>query len=108
MQKSIFTKYFSVCASLILVSIGILGSALMLASQQGSVLQGVVLLFCYSMGLGVPFLISAVLIQELKGAFGWIKSHYGVINRVCGLLLVAVGILMMTGVLSRVLSLLAV
>ena len=85
-----------------------LGSALMLASQQGSVLQGVVLLFCYSMGLGVPFLISAVLIQELKGAFGWIKSHYGVINRVCGLLLVAVGILMMTGVLSRVLSLLAV
>ncbi len=84
-----------------------LGSALMLASQQGSVIQGVVLLFCYSMGLGVPFILSAVLVQELKGAFGWIKAHYGIINKVCGGLLIVVGILMMTGVLGRVLSALA-
>ena len=80
-----------------------LGSALMLASQQGSAGEGVVLLLCYSAGLGTPFLLSALLIQSLRSAFQWVKSHYGVINRVCGLLLIAVGILMATGTLNRLL-----
>ena len=80
-----------------------LGSALMLASQQGSAGEGVVLLLCYSAGLGIPFLLSALLIQSLRSAFQWVKSHYGVINRVCGLLLIAVGILMATGTLNRLL-----
>ena len=80
-----------------------LGSALMLASQQGSAGEGVVLLLCYSAGLGIPFLHSALLIQSLRSAFQWVKSHYGVINRVCGLLLIAVGILMATGTLNRLL-----
>ena len=81
-----------------------LGSALMLASQQGSVLQGVVMLLCYSVGLGVPFLISAVLIDQLKGAFNWVKSHYEIINKVCGGALVLVGIAMATGILGRLLA----
>ena len=46
-----------------------LGSALMLASQQASVAQGVILLLCYSAGLGIPFVAAAVLIDKLKGAF---------------------------------------
>ena len=75
----------------------------MLASQQGSAGEGVVLLLCYSAGLGIPFLLSALLIQSLRSAFQWVKSHYGVINRVCGLLLIAVGILMATGTLNRLL-----
>ena len=82
-----------------------LGSALMLASQQGHVVEGSLMLLCYSLGLGVPFLISALLIDQLKGAFNWVKSHYGVINKVCGGLLVLVGILMATGLLGRFLSL---
>ena len=45
-----------------------LGSALMLASQQGHVLTGIFMLLCYSLGLGIPFLISAVLIDKLKSA----------------------------------------
>ena len=45
-----------------------LGSALMLASQQASVAQGVILLLCYSAGLGIPFVAAAVLIDKLKGA----------------------------------------
>ena len=49
-----------------------LGSALMLASQQGSAMVGTLMLLCYSLGLGVPFLISAVLIDQLKGAFTFI------------------------------------
>lgn len=84
-----------------------LGSALILASQQGSVVQGVLMLLCYSAGLGVPFLFSAVLIDQLKGAFNWIKSHYTVINRICGGLLVLVGIAMATGMMGRLLALLS-
>ena len=77
-----------------------LGSALMLASQQGSALKGIVMLSCYSLGLGIPFVISAFLIDKLKGAFNWIKKNYKIINIVCGILLVLVGILMMTGLLG--------
>lgn len=84
-----------------------LGSALMLASQQGSTLQGVLLLLCYSAGLGVPFLASALLIQSLKSAFGWIKAHYGIITKLSGLLLILVGILMATGTMGQLLTFLA-
>lgn len=84
-----------------------LGSALMLASQSGSVVQGVVMLLCYSLGLGLPFLLSALLLQRLAGAFLWIKAHYTIINRICGGFLVLVGLAMMTGLMGRLLGLLA-
>ena len=84
-----------------------LGSALMLASQQGHVLEGVVLLLCYSLGLGIPFIISAVLIDTLKNAFQFIKKNYTIVNRICGLLLIIVGILMMTGWFARISAMLA-
>jgi len=84
-----------------------LGSALALASQQGHVLQGMGMLLTYSMGLGIPFVLSAVLIDKLKSAFDWIKGHYRVINLISGALLVLVGILMATGTLGRLLSLLS-
>lgn len=83
-----------------------LGSALMMASQQGQVLSGIVMLLLYSMGLGIPFVISALLIDKLKSAFGWIKKHYSIINKVCGGLLILVGLLMMTGFLDKILTLL--
>ena len=81
-----------------------LGSALMLASQQGHAVEGMLMLLSYSLGLGVPFLFSAVLIDRLKGAFNWVKSHYRQVNLVCGGLLVLVGIFMATGMLGRFLS----
>ncbi len=84
-----------------------LGSALMLASQQGHVLEGMGMLLSYSMGLGVPFLISAVLIDKLKSTFNWIKSHYAVINRISGGLLVIIGVLMATGYLGKFLALMS-
>ena len=83
-----------------------LGSALMLASQQGHVAEGMLMLLAYSMGLGIPFVLSAVLIDYLKTAFNWIKRHYKVINLVSGSLLVLIGILMATGVLQRFLGML--
>jgi len=80
-----------------------LGSALMLASQQGQALTGILMLLCYSVGLGIPFILSAVLIDSLKSAFDFIKKHYKIINSISGILLVLVGILMATGTLGMVL-----
>ena len=84
-----------------------LGSALMLASQQGHVLEGMAMLFAYSMGLGVPFVLSAALIDYLKSAFAWIKSRYKVINAVSGGLLILIGVLMAAGLMGRVITLLS-
>ena len=84
-----------------------LGSALMMASQQGHVLKGMLMLVCYSLGLGIPFIISAVLIDQLKSAFNWIKSNYRVINLVSGSLLVLVGVLMASGSFGKLLNLLS-
>ncbi len=84
-----------------------LGSALMLAGQQGSALKGMGMLLCYSLGLGVPFLLSAVLLDQLRSAFTFIKRNYQTVNRVCGAFLVAVGIAMATGLLTRMLNLLS-
>lgn len=81
-----------------------LGSALMLASQQGRVLVGILMLLCYSLGLGIPFILSALLIDQLKAAFDFIKKHYSVINKISGGLLVVVGILMATGKLGILLG----
>ena len=84
-----------------------LGSALMLASQQGHVVEGMLMLLAYSMGLGIPFVLSAVLIDYLKTAFNWIKKNYVIINRICGGLLILIGVLMATGTLGRMLALLS-
>lgn len=84
-----------------------LGSALMLASQQGHVGSGIVMLLVYSLGLGLPFILSAVLIDRLKTAFDWIKRNYGIINLISGGFLIVVGILMATGLLGRLLALLS-
>ena len=83
-----------------------LGSALMMASYEGSMLKGVLMLLVYSAGLGIPFLISAILTEKLKTTFNFIKKHYKTINMICGVLLIFVGILMMTGLFGRLLILL--
>ena len=84
-----------------------LGSALMLASQQGHAVEGMLMLLAYSLGMGIPFVFSAVLIDYLKTAFNWIKKNYRIVNAVSGGLLIFIGILMMTGTLGRLLSLLS-
>lgn len=84
-----------------------LGSALMLASQQGHVLSGMLMLLTYSLGLGIPFVISAVLIDKLKSTFDFIKKHYNIINTISGILLLIVGIMMATGTLGKLLALLS-
>lgn len=81
-----------------------LGSALMLASSAGGAGEGTLLLLTYSLGLGIPFLLSAVLIDRLQEVFQFIKRHYRVINTVCGVFLILMGVLMMFGWMSAVLA----
>jgi len=83
-----------------------LGSALMMASIQGGTVSGILMLLVYSLGLGIPFVVSAVLLDRLKGAFDFIKRNYKVINAVSGGVLIVVGILMATGLMGRFLLLL--
>ena len=69
-----------------------LGSALMMASVSANAGKGAVLLMLYSLGLGIPFLISAVLIHELEMTFDFIKKNYHIINKISGAFLILAGI----------------
>ena len=71
-----------------------LGAALMVAASEGGAAKGAVLLLAYSLGLGVPFVVSAVLLGRFRAAFGFIKSKYNVINPICGALLLLFGVWM--------------
>lgn len=85
-----------------------LGSALVMAAQSGSALKGFFMLSAYTLGLGIPFLFSALLIDQLKSAFDFIKKHYKVINTIAGILLIVIGLLMITGTYGRLLALLSI
>jgi len=82
-----------------------LGSALMLASNSATAFTGFLLLAVYSLGLGLPFIISALLIDRLNSAFSFIKKHYRTINIICGVFLIVVGLLMAGGLLNNMLAL---
>jgi cytochrome c-type biogenesis protein len=74
-----------------------LGAINALAAVNGNVLQGMGLLAVYSAGLAIPFLITALAFSRMTTAFGVIKRHYWVITSVGGAILIAMGILILTG-----------
>lgn len=74
-----------------------LGSALVLAANSDTLNQGILTLLSYSMGLGVPFFLSALLLDQLEGAFSFIKKHYRIVTIISGVLLLAMGVLMILG-----------
>lgn len=78
-----------------------LGSALVLAAASASMWRGVSLLLVYSLGLGIPFVLSAILISRLDVLFTAIKKHYNIVSRVCGIFLIAVGVLTCFGLMNR-------
>lgn len=84
-----------------------LASALSLAASSASVGSGVVLLLCFSVGLGLPFVLSAMLVGQLERAFAWVKRHYRTINVACGILLVCAGVLTATGLMGSWLQILS-
>jgi cytochrome c-type biogenesis protein len=83
-----------------------LGSALMLAASSGQTLKGMLMLLSFSLGMGIPFILSALVIDQLKAAFDFIKKHYQLINRISGAFLILIGILMATGLFNSFLSIL--
>ncbi|HLV24984.1 MAG TPA: cytochrome c biogenesis protein CcdA [Gemmatimonadales bacterium] len=74
----------------------ILGSILAYSTSQADVKQGVLLLGAYSLGLAVPFFLAAIAVERFLGVFGWLRKHMGTVNRIAGILLIVVGILMVT------------
>lgn len=83
-----------------------LGAALMIAVNSQDILKGTLMLLIYSIGLGIPFIICAILIDSLKDTFDLIKRNYKVINIISGVILVIIGISIMTGYLNKILSIL--
>ncbi|MCL2324703.1 MAG: cytochrome c biogenesis protein CcdA [Actinomycetia bacterium] len=74
-----------------------LGSALALAASRASWLEGVILLLCFSLGLGLPFLLAALLIDRLKASIAVVMRHQQLITRVSGALLIVIGLLLAAG-----------
>jgi cytochrome c-type biogenesis protein len=75
----------------------ILGGCLLMACNQDTMGKGIVLLSSYSLGLGIPFFITAVSFNTFLGVFGWVKKHFRTVEIISGLLLVAIGVLMFIG-----------
>jgi cytochrome c-type biogenesis protein len=74
-----------------------LGAILVMAANESELGKGITLLTSYSMGLAVPFLLSALLLDRFLGFFKSFKKNIGTVNRIAGILLIAVGIGMFTG-----------
>ena len=79
----------------------VLGSILGIAANQHRVWAGGTLLAVYSLGLGLPFLISGLLLSRLGGALGWVKSHFALIVGGSAIVIGAFGLLLMFDELSR-------
>ena len=78
-----------------------LGSILTAAATQQHLSQGAILLVFYSAGLAVPFLLTAVAFTRMTTAFAWVKRHYNAIMATGGIVLIAMGVLVFTGELTR-------
>ena len=86
---------FAVCAA---PCVGpVLGSILVLAGDSSTVAQGSLLLFAYSIGLAVPFLLAGIAFTRAMGAFRWLRDRYFVIRVGSGAVLVALGLLLFFG-----------
>jgi cytochrome c-type biogenesis protein len=83
---------FAVCAAPCMGPV--LGATLVLAGSTSTVAQGSVLLFAYSLGLAVPFVVAGIAFTHVMGPFRWLRDHYVAIRSVSGALLVAIGLLL--------------
>src|SRR5918992_256542 len=78
----------------------VLGAILALAAQSGSTERGMLLMAAYAFGLGLPFLLTALFLGRALRLMAGLRRHMGTIERVMGVLLVAVGLMMLTGAFS--------
>jgi cytochrome c-type biogenesis protein len=82
----------------------ILAALLVMASHEGTVVKGAGLLLVYSLGLGVPFVLSGIGLARLESTFKFVKRHYRIINGVAGALLVVFGVMLFTNRLTLIAS----
>jgi cytochrome c-type biogenesis protein len=75
----------------------ILGAILGLAASGAEVARGTALLGVYALGLGIPFLLVAAFFPRMQRLMRWMRAHVGTVERVSGLLLWTVGLMMVTG-----------
>jgi len=78
----------------------ILAGILLVASNQDTVTKGVVLLSSYSLGLGIPFFLTAVSFHTFLSVFGWIKKYFRTVEIISGIFLIIVGFLIFIGSFS--------
>ncbi len=78
----------------------ILAGILLVASNQDTVAKGMVLLSSYSLGLGIPFFVTAVSFHSFLSVFGWIRKHFRTVEIISGLFLILIGFLIFTGSFS--------
>ena len=89
----LFGMIFSVCWT---PCVGVfLSSALMISSTSGNILKGGIMLFIFSIGLGIPIILTSVFLERLKNTFDFIKKHYDMINKIAGIILIFSGIRLM-------------
>ncbi len=87
----LFGMIFSVCWT---PCVGVfLSSALMMSATSENILKGGMMLLIYSIGLGIPFIITSIFLERLKDTFNSIKKHYNIINKIAGIILIFSGIL---------------
>lgn len=68
-----------------------------LALAEGTAGRGALLSVAYSLGLGLPFILAGLMFRRMLGAVGWVRRHQVWVTRVGGLMLIAVGLLLVTG-----------
>ena len=82
----------------------ILAGILAIASTKQTVTEGMLLLGVYSAGLGIPFLITSLALNKFLSFYGRFKKHFHAVEMVSGALVIAVGVMMVTGSLTRIAS----
>jgi cytochrome c-type biogenesis protein len=79
----------------------ILAAILSVAAAEATVTKGAGLLAVYSMGLGIPFLLAALMVEQFSSLFARMKSHLATVERVMGVLMILTGIGFLTGAVSN-------
>ena len=72
-----------------------LSSALLLIASQQDMVKGIILMLLYSIGLGIPFVLTAIFMEKLREIFNFIKKNYNYIKKISGVILIIMGIYMM-------------
>ena len=60
----------------------------MMSATSENILKGGLMLFIYSIGLGIPFVLTSIFLEKLKNTFNNIKKHYSIINKIAGVILI--------------------